>query len=206
MPEQLNLLAPDGAAPPEQPRAARSGPGRAPLALFMALFPPPEAAAMLAARADDLREQHGLRGKRLETSRLHVSLHSLGVFTGALPEAEVNAAIAAAASVSCPPLHLVFDRALSFAGSDAFALRCDAASDKAIEGLRQRLALALKRVGHRPEPSRTPHITLLYDERGVAEQAIEPIAWPATEFVLVLSHVGRTHHEWLARWPLTGER
>lgn len=197
MPEQLDLLVPEDPTPPT---------GRGPLALFLALFPPPEAAARLAARADDLRTQHGLQGKRPHTTRLHVSLHGLGIFTDAVPQAEVDAAVAGAARVSAPPMHLVFDRALSFPGSDAFVLRCDAASDRAIEGLRQRLALALKRVGHRPEPSRTPHITLLYDKRRVAEQAIEPVTWAATEFVLVLSHVGRTRHDWLARWPLTGER
>jgi 2'-5' RNA ligase len=49
-------------------------------------------------------------------------------------------------------------------------------------------------------------MTMLHDRRIVAEHAIEPIRWTATEFVLVLSHVGWTHHEWLRRWPLDAQR
>lgn len=49
-------------------------------------------------------------------------------------------------------------------------------------------------------------MTMLYDNRVIEEHALEPIRWTATEFVLVLSHLGKTHHQWLARWPLTGLR
>jgi 2'-5' RNA ligase len=45
----------------------------------------------------------------------------------------------------------------------------------------------------------TPHVTLLYDARGVEEYPIAPLAWTVTEFVLIRSLGG---HECLARWPL----
>jgi RNA 2',3'-cyclic 3'-phosphodiesterase len=76
----------------------------------------------------------------------------------------------------------------------------------AVSQLGQALGLALKRAGLLSQPSGKPHMTMLYDERVIAEHAIEPIRWTASEFVLVLSHLGKTRHDWLARWPLTRTR
>ena len=66
--------------------------------------------------------------------------------------------------------------------------------------------LALKRAGHQPQPSGKPHMTMLYDERIINQHAVETVRWTASEFVLVLSHLGKTQHELLARWPLTRTR
>jgi RNA 2',3'-cyclic 3'-phosphodiesterase len=44
-----------------------------------------------------------------------------------------------------------------------------------------------------------PHVTLLYDTRGVEEHPIEPISWTVNEIVLIHSVNGHTH---LACWPL----
>ena len=57
-------------------------------------------------------------------------------------------------------------------------------------------------LGRWAKPAYTPHVTLLYDDRAVAEQAITPIRWTAGEFVLVRSLIGQTLHIPLARWPL----
>lgn len=201
MPEQLNLLDTHDAPWP--------APGARRLSLFLALCPPTDLGSALVVQAEALRVRHGLKGKPLTADLLHVSLHALGDFFGAVPQTHVEAASAAMAHVAHRPLHLCFDRALSFAGqarTSPYVLRCHPESDAAIAELRQHLALALKRFALSPQPSRTPHLTLLYDEHRVAEHAIEPIAWTATDFALVLSHVGRTRHECLARWPLTGER
>jgi 2'-5' RNA ligase len=46
-------------------------------------------------------------------------------------------------------------------------------------------------------------MTMMYGvRRAVPEQTIEPIAWTADRFALVLSHVGATHHQWIRQWPL----
>ena len=203
MTEQLRLPGLDTTAELLQPglsRTRRSGP----LAhkLFFALFPQFGEVQHIARNADELRLQHGLAGRRLAADRLHITLHVLGDFRDTVPQAVIDAAMAAAATVDCPPIHIVFDRVLSFIHNDAFVVRCDASSDAAIARLRQTLAPALSRVGLRPAPSRTPHMTMLYDPRHIAEQPIEPIRWTATEFALILSHVGQTHHQRLARWPL----
>jgi 2'-5' RNA ligase len=45
-------------------------------------------------------------------------------------------------------------------------------------------------------------VTLLYDERGIAEHAIEPVSWTVREFVLVHSLRGQSKYIPLGRWPL----
>lgn len=113
----------------------------------------------------------------------------------------------AAAGVVCPLLPVVFDRACSFnnRGSDksAFVLRCDAPSDSAVARLRQALRVALGGVGLDPKPSRTPHMTMRYDQRAISEHPIEPICWIARRFALILSHVGLEYHQWIGCWNLS---
>jgi 2'-5' RNA ligase len=47
------------------------------------------------------------------------------------------------------------------------------------------------------------HLTLLYDEGRVAEEAIPPVGWRVGEFVLVHSRIGRNlPYALLGRWPL----
>ena len=170
--------------------------------MFLGLFPAPDDAARIAQRADLVCKHHGPAGKRLKADRLHITLHSLGDYVDAVPEPLIEQAMAAAATVVCPSVAVRFDHAMSFPGSGAFVL---CGHDNAAGGvLRQRLGMALKRAGIKHHPSHKPHMTLLYDRRSIAEHAIEPIQWAATEFVLILSHLGKTHPEWLARWPLAG--
>jgi 2'-5' RNA ligase len=45
-------------------------------------------------------------------------------------------------------------------------------------------------------------VTLLRDNRRIAEQSIEPISWTAREVVLVHSLLGQTIHRDLVRLPL----
>ena len=175
--------------------------------LFFAVFPEPADAQRLARLVSTLRARHGLRGQPLRTERLHVTLHTVaGYRTPEVPQAVVDAACAAAGGVSGAAMPVVFDRALSFPSSQAYVLRSDAASARGIARLRQELGQALRRAGLRPRPSDTPHMTMLYDPGLVSEHAIEPVHWTATRYALVLSHVGATHHQWIAQWPLCGVR
>jgi RNA 2',3'-cyclic 3'-phosphodiesterase len=50
----------------------------------------------------------------------------------------------------------------------------------------------------------TPHLTLLYDARHIDERPIRPIGWTVSEFVLVLSLIGKTKHVPIQRWQLRG--
>jgi RNA 2',3'-cyclic 3'-phosphodiesterase len=214
MPEQFSLPGFD-AQPPQLPPPPKRGLSRPwprstlpTQRLFLALFPEAHDAARIAELIDALRQRHRLSGQRLHTDRLHITLHSLGDYVDAVPQTLIDGALAAAATVVHPPLDIVFDHALSFAGGNASknAFVLSGHDTAAVSQLGGTLGLALKRAGLRSQPSRKPHMTMLYNGRVIEERAFEPIRWTATEFVLVLSHLGKTHHQWLARWPLTGTR
>jgi RNA 2',3'-cyclic 3'-phosphodiesterase len=53
-------------------------------------------------------------------------------------------------------------------------------------------------------PLTAPHVTLMYADRRVDSEAIAPIGWTVTEFVLVHSLLGRSQYLALGRWPLRG--
>ena len=172
--------------------------------LFFAILPDANAAARIAGLAERLRAENGLRGRPLSIERFHVTLIFLGDHVG-LPRQIVALAARAAAGVAVPPFEVELDRVASFPrrrnlplvllGSDGVA---------GLTALHQSLATALKAAGlaHDRRSGYTPHLTLLRDDRCVAEHAIEPIGWTAREFVLVHSLLGRSRHVTLARWPL----
>ena len=58
---------------------------------------------------------------------------------------------------------------------------------------------------NRPQVANSPaRATLLYDERRVAEHAVETVGWTVKEFALVHSLYGRARYVQLGRWPLRG--
>jgi 2'-5' RNA ligase len=172
--------------------------------LFFAVYPDPVTAARIAGLAQRLRDELGLTGRPFPVSRLHVTLHHLGKHAG-LPEALVGAASAAAATLRRAPFEVVFDRVASFPRKAhlPFVLRGGSGAP-GLAMLQQALGAALIVAGIPSSETRayTPHLTLLYDDRCIAEQAIEPIAWTARELVLVRSLLGRGQHLPIASWPL----
>lgn len=176
--------------------------------LFFAIFPDAAVAARIAETGAAMRATLGLRGAVHRADRLHVTLHHLGDYAG-VPADVVAAAGVAAARVDLPSFALRFDQAASFAapaGQRPFVLR-GGDGLAAVERLRAELGrqLVVAGLGRRVERRYTPHLTLLYDERIVAAQAIEPIGWTAHDFVLVHSLLGRTEHRVLGRWALCTE-
>lgn len=173
--------------------------------LFFAIFPDPRAAERIASLAQQLREEHGLRGKPLKTERFHITLHHLGDYAG-LPKDLVDVACAAAASVAAAPFDVTFDHAASFSTvprNRPFVLRGGDGLASLI-AFQQTLGDALKKtvLGRWAKPAYTPHVTLLYDDRSVPEQPVPAVSWKASEFVLIHSLIGQTLHVPLARWPL----
>jgi 2'-5' RNA ligase len=111
--------------------------------------------------------------------------------------------VAALDDVVHPAVPTRWDQLLSFPGNGALVLRCDARSDLAIAELGQAVQQALARQRLDAEPSSTPQMTLLYDrQRLVPAHPIDPLCWTATQIALILSHLGKHHHEWLGRWTL----
>lgn len=173
--------------------------------LFFAIFPDIDAAERIAQLARRLRNEHGLKGKPFATERFHVTLHHLGDYVG-LPQGDVARAVDAATTVVMPPFEVTFDRAASFLGrprNRPFVLR-GGDGLAALMAFQQVLSTQLKKmgVGDSRVKAYTPHVTLLYDDFTIAEQAVETITWAAREFVLVHSMLGRAQHVPLARWPL----
>lgn len=170
--------------------------------LFFAIFPEIKDAQRIARCAGELGGEHGLRDQMLEPERLHITLLIIARLVSSLDQGLLDACIAAAAGVHCPAFQIGFDRVQSFPASHAFVLRCNARSEPPIALLRQSLDRGLRSAGIKPSPSRTPHMTMLYDKRNVAEQKINRLDWPATRFALVVSHVGLHSHEWVGEWRL----
>ena len=178
--------------------------------LFYAIYPDADTAALLAKRAQDLRDEWGLTGAPLATARFHITLHHLGDFAE-LPQDLIVKAVEAAESLVAAPFDVVFDRAVSFGtrpgANSPFVLR----GGDGLAGLvafQGALGIAMmktgRRLGERVETNFTPHVTLLYDGRLIAERAVAPIGWTAREFVLVRSLLGKTRHIVIGRWPLRG--
>lgn len=176
--------------------------------LFFAVFPDAEAAEHIAQLAQQLRSQHGLRGKPLNTGRLHVTLHHLGDYAGLRQDIIAQASQAASSLRVLQPFEIAFDLAASFSSTPRnrpFVLR-GGEGLVALTAFQQALGTAMKRVGlgQWAKPAYTPHVTLLYDDQVVAEQNVTPVAWTAREFVLVHSLIGQNRHVALQRWALHG--
>lgn len=181
----------------EQPRATDR--------LFFAVFPDPAATARLALLGQELRRQHGLKGKVLPPERLHVSLHHVGDYV-CLPDAVTAAAREVAATVRLPTFTVAFNSAASLRGrhdNQPFVLR----GDDGVIGLtklQQALGAAMEKVGlGHSAPHYAPHVTLMYGDRFVADRPlVAEVGWAVREFVLVHSLLGRSCYRAMGRFPL----
>ncbi len=176
--------------------------------LFFALFPPPHIAEQVHRLSLRLRDDMGLTGRPLLSSRLHVSLHMLGDHDEGISDRLIEAATDAANIVAMPPFEIALDRVMSFYSrkpSRAFVLR-DSGGLAGLSALHQLLGRSMKRagLGHRVESHFTPHMTLLYDRRLVDVRAVDEIRWTVSDFALVHSLLGQGIHNHLARWTLRG--
>jgi RNA 2',3'-cyclic 3'-phosphodiesterase len=166
--------------------------------MFFAIKPDPDTGAQVANFREQLIETLGLKGKLIRAQLFHVTLLDLGLF--AANKADI--ARRAAETVAIAPLDIVFDRVLSFAGSDVLVLAGSKDGNIPLAALRQNLEVAMRKLGLRANPIRTPHMSLMYGNRTVAEHPVKAIRWTVKEFVLVRSHVGHTLHEPLGAWPI----
>jgi 2'-5' RNA ligase len=167
--------------------------------LFFALKPPPR----VARQVDHFAEQLGPDADRVAIDRQHVTMGITPDY-GDYPYAQIKALTRAATAVAAEPFDLLLDR-LSLSGRSA-ALR-PSSSSPPIRALHRRLSEEMRRgrVAARPGWSFSPHQTLFYRNGAPDQRAIEGFGWHVEEFVLVCSHVGRTRHQIIGRWPLTGD-
>lgn len=175
--------------------------------LFFAVKPDPDTAARIADAAHRLRPDATHTKRRVDTVRLHMTLHSLGDFMY-VPQDVVVGACHAAQRVHAQPFDVTFDRIVSFKGRPGnypWVLTASDAPRKLLE-LQQQLVEALKRTGLRASGTlSTPHVTLRYDERRRAPRTVEPITWTVSEFVLIDSGLRRTRHDVIGCWRLNAD-
>lgn len=171
--------------------------------LFLAVLPDAAARDRLADIGARTKHEHGLHGRLARPENLHVTLNFLGAFR-TIPQNIVDAASRAVASlVSLPPFDVRLDRILTFQRAGAKPIVAAGGEGvAALESFHRQLQKALAMQGIAAEARYKPHATLLYDERGVPETPIEPIAWTVREVVLMHSLTGQPSHEPLARWSL----
>jgi len=176
--------------------------------LFFAILPEPEVADRIEALAKELRAGHGLSGRLIPASRLHVTTTPIADYATLL-DYDVSAALAAAESVAAKPFDIAFNRLQSFGrpgGNQPLVLRCGEGQGGFTQ-LQKALLTALRANDYdgKAPAAYTPHMTLLYDKRAVDETFLdEPIGWTVREFALVYSIYGEGRHQHLGRWPLTG--
>jgi 2'-5' RNA ligase len=176
-------------------------------ALFFALLPDASAASRMAEIGRQQRLKHRLTGKLLAPEQLHMPLVGLRADLGAdagLPSGLVDLAMQAAAAIVMPSFDVVLDRVRSLP-----CLRLVLCGDEGVSGaavLQVMIQIAMHEVGidavGRPH---MPHVTVLDGWRGSVDEAVEPVRWTATEFVLLHSLRGRHESIVLGRWRL-GER
>lgn len=174
--------------------------------VFFAFVPDAAMAACAVGIARDVRRCLRLTATPIPPERLHVSLLSVGGFSGACPPTVIDAALRAAGTVSMAPFKIEFDRVASFSGGHgkrALVLTGGEGLDGAVT-LRKALSKAITKVGLRlqPQSGSSPHLTMMYDDRVRDSFPIKPIRWTVSRFALVDSLIGQSRHMHLGQWSL----
>jgi 2'-5' RNA ligase len=175
--------------------------------LFFALWPDDDVRERIASAARRLEETHAPHGRWIGPHRYHLTLRYLGAHA-TLPEPLLATAHAAGDAVRTRAFEFALDIAGSFRNRDIpWWLGCREIP-AGLHALWNALADALSANGAGAEEhvKRVAHVTLLRDaDRRLADESIEPVAWPVHEFVLIDSVIGgASSYTILRRWPLAG--
>ena len=161
---------------------------------FFALLPPRRAASEIERLSSMLGP-----GKRVRTNHLHVTLAITADYC-APPIELAGRMMRIPSDLHLGPFALVLDR---LSGSGGSLVLCPSDKPDRLLLLQRQLDRALVRSGlRRPGWRFNPHLTLLYRDGAPFARPVAPIGWQVGELALVHSHVGLTHHDILARWPL----
>jgi 2'-5' RNA ligase len=173
--------------------------------LFFAILPEPETVAPISHLGETVCGAHKFRGKPVWPDRLHLTLLPVAGGHGGLAEI-IGRARAAAMRVRAAPFEMTLDITESFyvrSESHPFVLGSGDGLQK-LAALRRSLAREMAREGFHDyaHTAFTPHMTLMWADHCVDEYPISPIHWTVRDFALVMSLVGKSRHEYLARWAL----
>jgi RNA 2',3'-cyclic 3'-phosphodiesterase len=170
--------------------------------LLFALVPDASAASRLVEIGRALRLKHGLTGKLLAAEHLHLPL--IGLVTRADPPLGlVDLAMQAAAAIRMPAFEVALDRARSLAGLRRPLVLYGDEGVRGARVLQLAIEIAMRELGIGAAGRRYgPHVLVLDGWRGITEEAIEPVRWTATEFVLLHRQPERGGSVVLGRWAL----
>lgn len=166
--------------------------------LFFALQPPP----IVARQIDHFAHELAPDARRILIDHQHVTM-GISADWPDYPYEQIKALRRAASGIDADPFDLWLDRFNQ--GGRSAALRPSRSID-GLKALQQQVAMTMKRAGvmSRPDWSFSPHQTLFYRDGRPDQRAIAGFGWRVDELVLICSHVGRTRHQAVGRWPLTG--
>ena len=172
---------------------------RAARKLFFALRPDEAIAARVTALSSRLKRDNCLAGKPLKSENLHVTVFPF--WQGDAVTADlVEDASRCAQAIQASAFDVVFDMAMSFRRKEDYCLVLgDTRGAAGIYNLQRKFVMCFP---HIRAGSLTPHMTLLYADKFVDKQPVEPVRWMARDFVLIQSFVGQGRHQVMARWPL----
>lgn len=171
--------------------------------VFLAILPDQAAAAQIARCAGEVKARHGLKGKPRPTGRFHVTLHPFDHAPHALEKSiQIAQLVAAKVVKGVSPFEVRFDRVKSFAEKGANR-PCVLVDDEGNEVLRAFVTRLKQELGRSGGTFR-PHITLLYDDASVAEEAVEAVGWKVNEIVLLKAVMNQKTFQELGRWALQG--
>jgi len=163
---------------------------------FFALRPPIVQARQIANAASWFR----IEGAMVAAERLHITMF---IFDDRedMPAPFKAALTGIGDAIAAAPIGIVFDR-LSI-GNHAIVLR-PSRRIAALDALYRQLGDHCRAAGiaEREGYTFSPHMTLSYRGGAPASRAVTPVTWTARELVLIDSHIGKTRHEVLGRWPL----
>lgn len=172
--------------------------------LFFCVQPDRETGSEVAQFSDRLFAQNRLKGSRLRTDRLHMTLHHVGDFKR-LRTRDVYAALQVGKAISMGPFEVDFRFVHSFAAAPQKNGRRPLVLLGEGEGLRElfhALGIEMARYGLKAAVDFTPHMTLSYGPEAISLQKIEPIRFVARNFTLIHSRLGFTQYEVINRWSL----
>jgi len=174
--------------------------------LFFALRPDADVARRIEIAAAAIRASERVRGRWVQASKHHLTLHFLGNHVER-PASLIDRARIAARQVRLSPFEIELERVETFGArrQSPCVVRCSSGSDCSLERLRAKLGDALAEAGLAEwlEQRFTPHVTIAYVDGRLNEPIeIPTIAWRVQDFALVESHGAATQHEVLEQWPL----
>jgi 2'-5' RNA ligase len=166
--------------------------------LFFALKPHP----LVARQTDHFAERRAAGAHRVRTDHQHMTLAILNDYDD-YPYELAKALLRVGSAIAADPFGLHLGRLL---GSNRSVALKPERKIMPLGQLQQQLqaGMAAHRTPLRRDWRFSPHQTLFYRDGAPFEEAVDGFAWDVEEFVLICSHVGRTRHDILGKWPLRG--